>query len=197
MPLAPEELKFSAEEAAACVRELSAPKGRILLLNCTFHAIRQIEHPRFWRTERGFHGEFHSNLRKILVDEGILRPRGPILEQEYQKNFDRHGDTQRPDTILHIPARESGLNVNEGNICAWALKLESSEGEAIDDFWKLRYMLGELRYPMGIFLNIGADRTLWHLYEHDYKERLHGVACFIDGGQTVIIHNDGSGDKRL
>jgi len=131
----------------------------------TFQAITNVKHPRFWETERGFHGEFHAVLREILISERIIRYAGPILEQEYQKSA-RHGLSQRPDSILHMPARQWGLKRYEGNFAVWALKRRSSEDEA-----KL------LRYPLGFFLNVDSERTFARVYRGQHAERIHCISC--------------------
>jgi hypothetical protein len=176
--LDPSALRFSFREAADCVLEAWSREVHRLLLDRTFAAIRGVQHPRFWRTERGFHGEFHSILRQILLHEGVVRKRGPLLEQEYQKSFARQGTPQRPDTLLHIPADDSGLPCEIGNYCVWALKRRASGQEADNDFRKLQKMFERLKYPLGVFLNVDAEQTFHSRFPHRFSERLHCVACF-------------------
>lgn len=106
---------------------------RDALIRATEAAIHQVGHPRFFATERGFHGRFYYALQTQLDQEGILTE-GRILEMEYQKSG-RHGLTQRPDIVLHVPA-EPGTSVQDNNFAVWALKFRASEGDARDDFRK-------------------------------------------------------------
>jgi hypothetical protein len=166
------------------------------LVRTTILAIEAITHSRFWKTERGFHGEFHSVLRQMLLDDGIIAKSGPILEQEYQKSL-RHEMRQRPDSVLHIPAEESGLEFFEGNFGVWALKRKATETDASDDFEKLYRMFDVLQYPVGFFINIGSRRTFREQYTFPLSERLHCIGCDWGVQGARMIYNDGFGDKRL
>ncbi len=74
---------------------------------------------------------------------------------EYQKSF-RHGMSQRPDIVLHVPAEDSGACVVDNNRAVWALKRHATQAGARADFEKLEEMFKRLRYPFGIFVNIDA-----------------------------------------
>lgn len=88
-----------------------------------------ITHPRFYRTERGFQGEFGAELRnrlprKVLDDY--------FVEHEYQKNLKDHGITIRPDLVIHIPYEESGFDSRaEGNCAVIELKLNANKARAL------------------------------------------------------------------
>jgi len=158
------------------------------LVTITFEAITRVKHPRFWETERGFHGEFHAILREILVAEGIIRYLGPILEQEYQKS-ERHGISQRPDSILHMPAKQWGLRRDEGNFAVWAFKYQSTRAEAVEDFRRLDEMFSHLRYPLGFFLNVSNDRTFEDAYRGQHAERIHCVSCRLNADGTFSLRH--------
>jgi hypothetical protein len=55
------------------------------ILAATIEALRAIREPRFFRTERGYHGRFYCALQTVLDSRGLLR-NGTILEMEYQKS---------------------------------------------------------------------------------------------------------------
>jgi len=156
------------------------------LVTITHQAIAQIKHPRFWETERGFHGEFHAVLREILISERIIAYAGPILEQEYQKSR-HHGISQRPDSILHLPANQWGLKRNEGNFAVWALKYRSSESEATADFRRLNEMFTKLKYPLGFFINVDSERTFEDVYRGGYAERVHCISCRLNADGTLFL----------
>lgn len=147
---------------------------RNVLVRATEAAIYEVTHPRFFATERGFHGRFYCSLQAQLDQEGILID-GRILEMEYQKSG-RHGLTQRPDIVLHAPAEESGASVRDNNFAVWALKFRANEGDACDDFRKLNEMFEYLHYPLGFFLNIESDETMLQHYIGDFRDRLVAVA---------------------
>ena len=90
------------------------------IVSATDQALRTVAVPRFLRTERGFQGRFYCALQEALERLGVLR-NGHILEMEYQKSA-RHGMSQRPDIVLHIPAEDAGSDVRENNLAVWALK---------------------------------------------------------------------------
>ena len=147
---------------------------RDALMRATDAAIRQVDHPRFFATERGFHGRFYCALQATLDQENIL-VEGKILEMEYQKSG-RHKLTQRPDIVLHVPVEESGMSVQDNNFAVWALKFRADEANARDDFRKLDEMFHYLRYPVGFFLNIGSGDPMLQHYAGDYRDRVLAVA---------------------
>jgi len=146
-------------------------------------ALQSITAPRLFETERGYQGALLGQL-----DRRLQLPARVIVEQEYQKQAGRHGVTIRPDIIIHEPFDpERFADRTQGNVAVIELKLRSTAAEAADDFMSLGLMLDELRYPLGIFINIGAERTWAELL----PQALHGrVACFAvrlqDTAVTVV-----------
>lgn len=149
------------------------------IVTATDEALRQVAEPRFLRTERGFQGRFYCALQRVLEKRGLLQG-GRILEMEYQKSA-RHGMSQRPDIILHVPAEDSGAGVAENNFAVWALKKRATAREARDDLARLDEMFERLCYPLGIFVNIDARDHFAASYDGRFPERLRTVAVWLDG----------------
>ena len=149
------------------------------IVAATDEALRRVAAPRFLRTERGFQGEFCGALRQALDRRGLLQG-GRILEMEYQKST-RHGMSQRPDIVLHVPAEESGAGVADNNFAVWALKRCATARKAQKDFAKLDEMFETLCYPLGIFVNIDAREHFAASYHGRFPERLRTVAVWLDG----------------
>jgi len=150
------------------------------IVTATDKALREVAIPRFLRTERGFQGRFYCALQQILEKRGLLQGGGHILEMEYQKSA-RHGMSQRPDIVLHVPAEDSGARVSQNNLAVWALKRDATSGEARDDFAKLDEMFETLCYPLGIFVNIDAKNHFATSYNGEFPGRLRTVAVWLDG----------------
>jgi hypothetical protein len=148
------------------------------LIAATDAALRQAAVRRFLRTERGFHGRFYAALYQELDARGLLVG-GRLLEMEYQKSS-RHEMSQRPDIVFHVPAEEAGAGVDENNIAVWALKRRATSKDAVEDFRKLDEMFRGLNYPVGIFVNIDAQRHMAHLYQGQYGERIEAVAVWVE-----------------
>src|SRR5271167_3840878 len=153
------------------------------IISATDEALYAVSEPRFLRTERGFHGRFYCALQQALEKRGVLEG-GRILEMEYQKSA-RHGMSQRPDIVLHIPAEESGAAVYENNAAVWALKRHATENDARTDFDKLDEMLGVLHYELGIFVNIDSGEDFAASYRGAFPDRVFTVAVSVDGGKVV------------
>lgn len=128
---------------------------RTQLIEATISALKSIYNERLYKTERGFQGRFYCALQAELDIRNILTE-VLILEMEYQKST-RHGTSQRPDIILHIPIEVSGAAVNENNYAVWALKLRANYTRAKDDFYKLNEMFRGLNYQNGFFINIDSE----------------------------------------
>jgi len=148
------------------------------LIDATEEALHNVAEPRFLQTERGFHGRFYCALQQVLEKKGLLE-NGCILEMEYQKSA-RHGMSQRPDIVLHVPAEESGAVVGENNFGVWALKRQASKSKALEDFDKLDEMFETLRYPLGIFVNVDTRHNRADCYIGRFPERLRSVAVWAD-----------------
>ena len=143
-------------------------------IDATIEAIASVRNPRFIATERGYHGALYCALRYAL-DRRSLLVGDCILEMEYQKSA-RHGLSQRPDIILHVPAELSGGSVRDNNRAVWALKRDASASDAHEDFDKLDEMCQVLRYSMAIFVNVASTRTHLDSYRGQFPERLHAFA---------------------
>lgn len=155
------------------------------LIAATESAIRAIDAPRFFKTERGFHGRFYCALQTELDRVGLIAD-GAILEMEYQKSA-RHGLGQRPDIIFHIPTEHSIVGVVANNFAVWALKRHATDIEAIEDFKKLDQMFDTLRYPLGFFVNIDSTQPMLEHYAGQHRNRLVAVAASLDVA-TVKVH---------
>lgn len=128
------------------------------LLQAIREALTAIVDPRFYETERGFQGELLAELRMRIP--ALLPVDRAIVEQEHQKSLARHGVALRPDIIIHQPFNSAiHASRREGNFAVIALKLRAGPKKAAQDFGDLVTMLDVLRYPIGIFINIGHTRT--------------------------------------
>ncbi len=144
------------------------------IISATDEALRTVTEPRFLRSERGFQGRFYCALQRALESRGVLE-NVYILEMEYQKSA-RHGISQRPDIVLHMPAEDFGAAVDENNLAVWALKRQATEREAARDFEKLDEMFQALHYSVGIFVNIASADHFAAAYTGHFPERLRTVA---------------------
>lgn len=151
------------------------------LLRRIRQALEAVPHPYFDMTELGFQGQLLTQLDKQIPQH--LLPQGALLQQEYQKTMAQHGLTIRPDIIIHEPfdpARHKSRK--DGNVAVIELKRMASEAEALGDFDSLIRMLDVLEYPMGVFINIGAQDTHATLIPAAAKGRITCMAaCLIDG----------------
>lgn len=138
-------------------------------------SLNAIKESRLFQTERGYQGQLVAELSKHL-DRAAIWPDNPLIEPEYQKRARDHGTTIRPDLIVHVPL-ERGLydSRQDGNYVVIQLKRKASLNAALKDFADLDFMFRELRYKLGIFVNIDSDETFFDDYAGDFAERLH---CF-------------------
>ena len=155
------------------------------ILAATVEALGTAAEPRFFRTERGYHGRFYCTLHAALDRRGLLHD-GAILEMEYQKSA-RHEMTQRPDIIFHVPAEESGAYVRENNFAVFALKWRTSRTEAMKDFRKLDEMCERLDYPLAIFINIASERNYREEYTGPFPDRIHAFGVVLVNGAPKVI----------
>ena len=112
-----------------------------------------------------------------------------MLEAEFQKREHRHGTRQRPDIILHRPADTLGTPVYQRNIAVFALKRKASPNKALADFGKMNEMFEELRYLLGIFINIDSEHTQLEFYTGTFRQRVHGFSVRLAQGGALIIHD--------
>ena len=141
-----------------------------------------IAHPRFFSNERAYQGRLYCNLLNRFEYDGLL-DNEELIEIEYQKST-RHGLSQRPDIIYHIPAEITKTDVDKNNYAVWALKRSATPDKAASDFEKLDEMFSTLKYSLGIFINIGSSKTHLDLYHGDFKERL--ISCGVVSNNNRI-----------
>ena len=154
------------------------------LIQAIRDSICRVTHPRFYATERGFQGEFITQLNQLLP---AVQPEGAIVEQEYQKRLPDHGITTRPDVILHVPF-DASINDSrsEGSLVAIELKLAANQRLANQDFRRLAQMCDILDYTFRVFINIDSTETHLAAYTGPYEERLAAFAIQLHDGQIVI-----------
>lgn len=153
------------------------------LVACIRESLGSIAAPRFFETERGFQGELLAQLaRRVQLAEPA------IVEQEYQKQQQKHGLTIRPDIIIHEPFDpQRHADRTRGNLAVVELKLNATEAEATQDFQNLAAMLRVLRYPIGIFVNIGTTLTYGDLVPHEARGRIVSFAVSLVEGSAHVI----------
>lgn len=158
------------------------------ILEALIEALKTIQAPCFYRSERGYQGRLYCSLQAALDRRGLLE--APfILEMEYQKSVSRHDTNQRPDIILHAPAEETGRPVSENNRAAFALKLNASVTAAQSDFNKLDEMCcAPLSYPLAVFINIGSTEHHMVGYQGQFRDRLHTFATRLNDGHVDVVH---------
>lgn len=149
-------------------------------------ALQSITAPRLFETERGYQGALLGQLeRRLQLPERV------IVEQEYQKQAGRHGVTIRPDIIIHEPFDPERFgDRTQGNVAVIELKLRSTAAEAADDFKSLGLMLDVLRYPIGVFINIGAERTWAELLPEALRGRVACFAVHLQDTTVTIVEGD-------
>lgn len=170
-------------------------KRKTQLIEATVASLKSISTKRFYKTERGFQGRLYCALQTELDGRSVLT-KDLILEMEYQKGA-RHGTTQRPDIIMHIPVEISKAAINENNHAVWALKRRASRNKAKEDYCKLNEMFRGLNYQYGFFINIDSkyhylDDTIHEChnpYEDVYlsfRNRLVAIATQLDYPDVII-----------
>lgn len=149
-------------------------------------ALQSITAPRLFETERGYQGALLGQL-----DRRLQLPARVILEQEYQKQAGRHGVTIRPDIIIHEPFDpERYADRTQGNVAVIELKLRATAAEAADDFKSLGLMMDVLHYPLGVFINIGANRTWAELLPQALQGRVVCFAVFLQDTVVTVVETD-------
>ncbi len=145
-----------------------------LIIESTISALTAITAPRFFKSERGYQGVFYCKLYEEFENRGLVNE-DQIIEMEYQKSA-RHGLSQRPDIIFHIPVEHSSADIVENNFAVWALKPRANAAAAQEDFEKLDEMFEVLNYPLGFFVNINTEQHHLDLYKGNFKDRLVGFS---------------------
>ena len=121
-------------------------------------ALHRINHPRFFKTERGYQGALVAELTALL--SGQMQASGDIIEQEHQKRLRFHGLSVRPDIVIHQPFdpnKHKGFD--EGNRAVIEIKRCSTQSQATADFESLESISNVLNYPLAIFINIASNET--------------------------------------
>ena len=157
---------------------------RELIIESTLSALSAIAGPRFFKSERGYQGIFYCKLYDEFESRGLINE-DQIIEMEYQKSA-RHGISQRPDIIFHIPVEHSGAAITENNYAVWAFKANSSQGVAQEDFEKLDQMFEVLNYPLGFFVNIRTEQHHLNIYEGAFRDRLFGFSVWLQDDSPRI-----------
>lgn len=155
------------------------------ILDATIEALRAAAEPRFFRTERAYHGRFYCALQASLDRRDLLRD-GAILEMEYQKSA-RHRTTQRPDIVFHRPAEESRSAVTSNNFAVYALKRRATRLAARADFAKLHEMCEQLDYALAVFVRIDSEATLREEYTGAFQDRIHAFGVLGADGQVTVV----------
>jgi len=155
------------------------------LINISIEGLKTIKEERFYYTERGYQGRLYCSLQSKL--DSLEVPERAIIEMEYQKSS-RHGMTQRPDIVIHIPAEFNDLEVIEGNFVVFALKKKANKEKAKEDFDKLDEMFESLRYQYGFFINISSQKHFLEYYDGQYKDKIHSFAVNLIENSIFIKH---------
>ena len=155
------------------------------IIDSTIAALSSIENPRFFKSERGYQGIFYCRLYDELDSRNLITE-DQIIEMEHQKSS-RHGITQRPDIIFHIPVEISGADVNENNYAVWAFKPNADHDAAQEDFEKLDQMFEMINYPLGFFINIRTDQHHLNNYNGQFRDRLFGFSVWLQNGSPRFM----------
>ena len=145
-------------------------KGISLAIQATKEALQAVTERRFFETERGYHGRLYCELQQRLVSRSEIVP-SCVLEMEYQKSS-RHGLTQRPDIILHVPTEHSGVEPTRNNFVVWALKRRATVIDANEDFRRIEELFESLDYQLGVFINIDSAETMREHYKGKHSSKL-------------------------
>lgn len=157
-----------------------------LIMAIIVEAIKQIRSPRLFNSERGFRGQLQSNLNRLLREKNLTSNR-TLIEEEYQKRIPDHGISYRPDIIIHIPFEEGITKTRrEGNFVAFELKLHANENDALGDFCKLNDYITLLKYPLGVFVNIGSEKSFIELVPNN---KIHVLNVLKDKQDVIIVHS--------
>lgn len=158
---------------------------REAIVEATIAALSSVINPRFFKSEREYQGGFYCGLLAELENRNLLTE-DRIVEMEYQKRSAKHGLSQRPDIIFHIPTELSGADVADNNYAVWAFKANAGPEAAQEDFEKLNQMFGGLNYPLGFFINIRTGQHCLQHYNGPFRDRLFGFAVWLQNGMPRI-----------
>jgi len=160
-----------------------------LIIETIIEALKHMDSPRFFKTERGFQGRFACALYEIFDAKNIFQD-DTIIEEEYQKRIDPHETKLRPDLIVHVPVESShSSSRTENNFVAFAFKRQANENKAKQDFKKLNELFEKLKYPLGIFINInGGSEIFLYKYSGLFKNRIHEFCITQINDKLEILH---------
>lgn len=169
-----------------------------LIIETIIEALKHMDSPRFFKTERGFQGRFACVLYKIFDVKKIFQD-DMIIEVEYQKRIEPHGTKLRPDLIVHVPFESShSSSRTENNFIVFAFKRQANEDRAKEDFEKLNELFENLEYPLGIFINInGYPNIFLNKYSGNFKNRIHEFCITQTNGKNNILHAYFQNDKVI
>lgn len=169
-----------------------------LIIETIVEALKHMDSPRFFKTERGFQGRFACALYEIFDAKKIF-PDDTIIEEEYQKRIRPHGTRLRPDLIVHVPVESghSGSRI-KNNFVVFAFKRQANEYRAKEDFKKLNELFEKLKYPLGIFINInGCPEVFLDKYSGSFKNRIHEFCITQTNNKLDILHAYFQDDKVI
>lgn len=156
-----------------------------LIIGIIAEAIKKIRSPRLFSSERGFRGQLQANLDRLLRENNLISNR-TLAEEEYQKTIPDHGISHRPDIIIHIPFEEGITKTRrEGNFVVFELKLRANQNDALDDFIKLNDYITILNYPLGIFVNVGSEKSFIELVP---SNKIHVLNVLKDKQDVIVVH---------
>jgi len=160
-----------------------------LIIETIIEALKHMDSPRFFKTERGFQGRFACALYKIFDAKNIFQD-DTIIEEEYQKRIEHHGTKLRPDLIIHVPVESGHSNSRtENNFVVFEFKRQANEDRAKQDFKKLNELFEKLKYPLGIFINInGRSEIFLNKYSGLFKNRIHEFCITQTNDKLDILH---------
>lgn len=164
------------------------------IIEATIEAVGSVMHPRLFESERGYHGQFYYELQRVLEGKGLWPDY--LLEMEYQKSA-RHGLSQRPDIVFHIPQKVHGGRVEEHNWAVFELKRKASNRTASDDFEKLDDMIARLSYRLAIFINIASAMHRLDQYQGPHRDRVHALAVQRVENALLVKHACFRGDQLV
>jgi hypothetical protein len=169
-----------------------------LIIETIIEALKHMDSPRFFKTERGFQGRFACALYERFDAKKIFQD-DTIIEEEYQKKIDLHGTKLRPDLIVHVPVESShSSSRTENNFVVFAFKKQANKDRAKEDFEKLNELFEKLKYPLGIFINInGRSEIFLNRYSGLFKKIIHEFCITQINGKNNILHAYFQNDKVI
>lgn len=153
------------------------------------NALQAIQEPDCYSTEREYQEEFLTQMRARL-DDDLIWPGAPAVEEEYQESAVVHGLEFRPDLIIHSHF-ERGLfeHRRQGDYVVIELKRHASKQAAETAYAQLDRICSLLDYAMGIFINVDSDQVFFPEFSSRAGDRLHGFAVELRGGRVHLLES--------